>query len=357
MIPLSLSASSDFEHPFVTRLGDGSSSRPGTSRLQLAHPSRSLWVGEHGLLEVDHGSEDVSGDVVLVMPAQRRVERLIRSGSKHNTLLVTEQCDQLCIMCSQPPKKSHTDRFRFFEEACLLADPEQTIGLSGGEPTLHMEPLLALIERVGTLRPDLQFHVLTNAQHFEQAHTDRLRQPVFERVVWGIPLYSDAPEMHDRIVGKSRAFDRLQESLVQLLRAGARIELRTVLMSENADRLAPLARFVAENIPSIEQWSIMDLENIGFARKGFAELRFDILHDFGKVAKALDLATVFGLSVRLFNLPLCFVPEAYRHYAVASISDWKQRFGAACSVCSEKPNCSGFFEWQPEQLLEEVTPL
>src|SRR5690349_19045507 len=49
----------------------------------------------------------LDNDVIMIVPGQTSARRLIRADSRHNTLLVTEQCDQLCIMCSQPPKKQH----------------------------------------------------------------------------------------------------------------------------------------------------------------------------------------------------------------------------------------------------------
>ncbi|WP_255478521.1 His-Xaa-Ser system radical SAM maturase HxsC [Erythrobacter sp. THAF29] len=341
----------------MTRLGARSVNAPGESRLEKGGAESSLWSGQHGLLEVTHGAEELHGDVVLAEPSVGRVERLIRSGSDHNTLLVTEQCDQLCTMCSQPPKKSHTDRFDFFIEACLLADPNITIGISGGEPTLHMDRLLDMIETVTTKRPDLNFHILSNAQHFERYHVERLRQKLYRSVVWGIPLYSSDPATHDAIVGKPGAYERLLESFCHLFAGAARIELRTVLLSTNAPGLDRLAHFVTMNLPQIEQWSIMDLENAGFARTRFAELRFPLSEQFEEIASAFDRAILHGVPVKLFNAPLCHVPENYRHLAVASISDWKQRFAEACNACSVKNSCSGFFEWHPDELVEEVVPL
>lgn len=357
MIELSLDARSDALRPFVTKLGDRFGDGEGISQLCNNAGTRSLWAGDQGLIEIDQRADKLIGDVVLVYPEERRLERLIRAGSDHNTLLVTEQCDQLCVMCSQPPKKTHNDRFGYFSHACLLADDGQTIGISGGEPTLHMEPLLSLLETVLTQRPDLTFHILSNGQHFESEHISRLRNPVFRRVVWGIPVYSCDPASHDQVVGKPGAFERLQLSLAHLLRAGARIELRTVLMTDTALGLAQLGAYIARDLPWIEQWSIMDLENAGFARNRFSELRFDVLKDFRPISAALDVATLFDIPARLFNLPMCFVPAEYRHFAVASISDWKQRFAPQCSDCSAKPDCSGFFEWQPEGLLKKANPL
>ena len=169
MIPLNLPAMAEAERPFVTRL----TRRPGgpfDSVLVDEDEAGATYSGEYGLLAIDGvPADDLEGDVVLVQPypgGTARAERLLRAGSPHNTLLVTERCDQLCVMCSQPPKKTHDDRFDMLEEACLLAEPDMLIGITGGEPTLYKEQLLGLIERVLGGRSDLEFHVLSNAQHF-----------------------------------------------------------------------------------------------------------------------------------------------------------------------------------------------
>ncbi|MCY1046060.1 hypothetical protein OV208_32405 [Corallococcus sp. bb12-1] len=44
------------------------------------------------------------GDVVRVEPSQGRVSALYRKESLSNSLLVTERCDNYCLMCSQPPR-------------------------------------------------------------------------------------------------------------------------------------------------------------------------------------------------------------------------------------------------------------
>lgn len=357
MIALIISARSDGDEPFVTRLSAEKTSAPGESIWLASTATGSLWCGTEGLFELGASCDLLAGDVILVDPRAGRAERLIRAGSPHNSLLVTEQCDQLCRMCSQPPKKTHRDRFAHFETACLLADQGAVIGITGGEPTLHMEALLTMLERVMAVRPDLAFHVLSNGQHFTAASVERLKGPLRAGIVWGIPLYSYMPELHDAIVGKSGAFDRLCQSFALLLEAGIRIELRTVLLHENLDRLRQLARFVSVNLAHIEQWSLMGLENAGYAVRRWDSLHVDMRTNFEHVAAALDYASLHGVPARLFNIPLCHIPDQFRSFAVASISDWKQRFAQACDMCAAKSECSGFFEWHPDHLVEEVCPL
>ena len=45
------------------------------------------------------------GDVVALDTGSRRFRVLYRKKSSHNSFLVTERCDNYCLMCSQPPKK------------------------------------------------------------------------------------------------------------------------------------------------------------------------------------------------------------------------------------------------------------
>lgn len=78
-----------------------------------------------------------------------------------------------------------------------------------------------MLEEVKAQRPDIGFHVLTNAQHFSRADLERLQRLDHERVLWGVPLYSATPENHDRIVGKPGAFANLEQGLSILMRAGA----------------------------------------------------------------------------------------------------------------------------------------
>src|SRR3546814_361732 len=161
----------------------------------------------------------------------------------------------------------------------------------------------------------------------------------------------------DLIVGKHGAFDRLGASLAHLLHAGARVELRTVLLRSNCAQLPALARYAGARLRFIHAWSIMQLEKIGFARQRWNDLRVDHASDFSTIAAALDHALLDDVPVRLFNFPLCTVPEAYRALAVPSLSDWKRKYVPPCEGCSERAGCSGFFEWHPdEEALASARP-
>lgn len=360
MIPLVLPATSEARRPFVCRVRDNLEdvSNEADALVIDSDPAEYFLSGRDGAFAVGRGdTASLAGDVLLVDPDGGRAERIFRHGSRHNTLLVTERCDQLCVMCSQPPKKTHVDRFSYFEEACLLSAPDSLIGISGGEPTLYKQELFRLIERTAELRPDVGFHILSNGQHFTADDIDRLRLPAYGNVIWGIPLYAATPTLHDEIVGKMEAHARLLDSFASLMRAGARVELRTVLLSTNVASLPQLARFITRHLRFIECWSIMQLENIGFAKNRWSNLYVDHRRHFEEIATAIDAAQMRHVPVRLFNFPRCTVPTHYRDLAPASISDWKRKYSPACDGCTEREACAGFFEWHPDADLVGVKPL
>lgn len=289
--------------------------------------------------------EDLDGDVLLLLPGQKSAHRLIRSKSDHNTFLVTERCDQLCVMCSQPPKKQHFDMFDRFAEAALLAPQDAYLGISGGEPTLLKERLFEFLLHVSKERPDIRFHVLTNGQHFEAADAQALSEIGVDRVLWGIPLYSSEADQHDKIVGKEGAFHRLGKSLTMLMRIGAAIELRTVVMKQNEDNLPALAAHISTHLPFVTSWALMQMERIGYGRMNWGTSFLDTSVHFERLRQAVNIASGRGINVQLYNFPLCSLPDPYRELAPATISDWKQKYLDFCWDCTARSTCSGFFEW------------
>jgi hypothetical protein len=90
-----------------------------------------------GYIRLPAGFAEVGdGDVLCVHPRSGRVRLLYRRSSRHNFFLVTERCNNYCLMCSQPPKKVD-DGWLIDEiaEALPLLDPATpALTFTGGEP-------------------------------------------------------------------------------------------------------------------------------------------------------------------------------------------------------------------------------
>ena len=335
--------------PFVTRIAEG---KPQYDEDAILFSSESGGLGyrtakaEFWIQGVD--PEEIVGDVLLIDPRRQVAHRLIRRFSRHNTLLITEQCDQLCIMCSQPPKPRHEDMFGHFLTAAKLAPPGAQIGLSGGEPLLHKKALFAFIDAIFATRDDLTFHILSNGQNLADEDLPWLRRHQ-ARILWGIPIYSSIPEAHDKIVGKPGAFEQLCTNLAILGLAGAALELRTVVLAQNVSNLPELADFITRHLPFVITWAIMQMEPIGLGRMNWRKCFFDSSIDFSAIGAAIDVIHARNQDVTLYNFPLCTVPPAYREITTKSISDWKQKYLPSCVKCSLRDQCGGFFEWYREE--------
>jgi His-Xaa-Ser system radical SAM maturase HxsC len=265
VIPLELSAEIiGAETDFVCRVSGGD--EIGEAELIWTGPGELVGCGNLRLRVAPSFTNRMIGDVLVVNPARGKVRRLLRADSRSNFFLVTEQCDQLCVMCSQPPKTSHHDRFWQFERAVELAPTDCRIVITGGEPTLHKAALFDFLTRAYGRRRDVTFHVLSSAQHLDDKDGDFLTSLAGRSTSWGVPLYAADAATHDAIVGKDGAYARLMDGLAVLGRTGANLELRTVVMTNNVPGLSRLGRFIAANLPFVSTWAVMQLERAGFAR-------------------------------------------------------------------------------------------
>ena len=94
------------------------------------------------------------GDIIGIAPDGQRITVLWKEAAAHNSVLLTEQCDNYCLMCSQPPK-DREDAW-LFERAkrivSLLPPSARGLGLTGGEPTLASRTRLLTSSSIAATR-------------------------------------------------------------------------------------------------------------------------------------------------------------------------------------------------------------
>lgn len=349
MIPLTIKIDPlPFEETIIVRLNSSYDNRQVTEYDAILIDSSS------GRCEFDFNGFSISfywddpstidGDIVMIRGGRLTANRIIRANSRHNTILITERCDQLCIMCSQPPKEKSFNFFDAYYLACILSPKNSVIGISGGEPTLYKAELFEMMSTVAERRPDISFHVLTNAQHFTECDQSQLEK-LSKNVLWGVPIYSAESHLHNKIVGKEGAFLNLLRGLRILASTGSNVELRTVVMRSNADALERLGDYISRRFPFSSVWAIMQMENIGFGKKVWQQEFFDSSTLFSRISTAIDIMLARGKSVALYNFPTCTVPTEYRYLCVDSVSDWKKKWIEPCYGCRQQKSCCGFFQW------------
>jgi|GEM_PF-174336 len=322
---------------------------PAGFRGYLLHEPAS-WSAEWGAADVFHLAPEMryltGGDVVRIDPLGRTVRALYRRSSQSNALFVTERCDNYCVMCSQPPKARDdswlVDEVR--ETIPLISPDTRHIGVTGGEPALLGERLVALARDLERHLPRTAVHVLSNGRRFADASFARsLARAAHHDLTIGVPLYSDVAEEHDYVVQARGAFSQTIRGILNLKQHGVKVEVRFVVHADTYARLPDLARFVARNLLFVDHVAIMGLELVGFAKTNLEALWIDPLDYAGELAQAVATLQRARMAVSIYNHPLCALDARLHPLARKSISDWKNAYFEECDGCAKRDACGGFF--------------
>lgn len=308
-----------------------------------------------------HAAAAAPGDVIELLPERGRIRTRYRRGANANTLFATERCNSFCLMCSQPPRQVADDwRVQDMLDVIALLDRDAPeLGISGGEPTLLGDGLVDVLRACRDRLPDTPIHVLSNGRLFGKTGlTDAIAALKHPRLTWGVPLYADVASVHDYVVQSAGAFEETVRGLLMMASKGLSIEIRVVLTAPTVARLPALAEFIYRHVPSAVHVAFMGLEPIGFALANRDALWVDPEDMAESLKQAVHHLANRGMTVSLYNLPLCVLPAELRPFARRSISDWKQRYVDACGGCAARGACAGFFEWvKPGWLPRGIRPL
>jgi His-Xaa-Ser system radical SAM maturase HxsC len=300
------------------------------------------------------------GDVIHVPADGRLVTVLWKNSARHNGLLLTEQCDNYCLMCSQPPK-DRDDAWLFDRAAkviSLLPDSARALSLTGGEPTLNADALIGLLTHCQRVAPGLSVHLLTNGRRFadpEFAH--RYAAVGLSDIMAGIPVYAPEPGLHDFIVQADGAFDETIHGILNLASLGQAVEIRVVIQRHTIPVLAGLATFIARNLPFVAQVALMGLEMTGLARPNSALVWADPADYQRELIEATGILTTAGITTRIYNHQLCVLDRRLWPYSVRSISDWKNDYLDICRPCSVRDECGGVFTTSGNRLSQHLHPI
>jgi His-Xaa-Ser system radical SAM maturase HxsC len=285
-------------------------------------------------------------DILRISPHRRTVRTLYRNSARFNTVLLTEQCNSYCLMCSQPPKT--TDDSWIVDETLRLIpliDPSAAeLCFSGGEPTLLGSGLIRILKSTNALLPNTSVHVLSNGRRFSDSEFAVEYASIGHHdIMVGIPLYSDLSTHHDYVVQADGAFDETIRGILNLKRAKARVELRVVIHKQTYARLPQLAEFIARNLLFVDHVALMGLELTGFTKANLGQLWIDPYDYQQELEAAVAHLARHRMNVSIYNHQLCVLRPSLWEFARQSISDWKNEYIPECQSCSLRTRCGGFF--------------
>jgi His-Xaa-Ser system radical SAM maturase HxsC len=297
------------------------------------------------------------GDVLSVSADGTRLRVKWRARSGQNSVLLTERCDNYCLMCSQPPKEREDNWLldEAIEVICLLPPGTRQICFTGGEPTLYGDQFLDLLVLCRELIPHAGVHILSNGRRFaDWSFASGYADIDNPEMMVGIPVYGSEPSLHDYVVQASGAFDDTIRGILNLGRLNQRIEIRVVIHKQTAAALVEIAEFIARNLPFVEQVALMGLEMMGFARANIDTVWIDPVDYRDALTEAVTLLDRKGLRTMIYNHQLCLIDHEVWPWAVKSISDWKNEYHDECARCSVVSDCGGFFSSAAYKMSDHI---
>lgn len=263
-----------------------------------------------------------------------------------NSLLLTEMCDCRCVMCPQPPK-AHDKTLPEMNKRILdlvKIENNQTICLTGGEPTLPKEDLFDIFGAINKQHPKSNVMILTNGKSFDDFEfTRRFVSAKPNNLLTCVSFHSDVDEIHDRIVGIKNSFYRTAMGLQNLARFREKIEIRVVVSRLNANRLEAIATFIQRNFPFIYHCTFMGMEVFGLALDNYETVWIDPYEYRDELSRAVRVLSRADMNVSIYNVPLCLIEKKSWGFARQSISGWKNDYLPVCADCAIKEQCCGIF--------------
>jgi MoaA/NifB/PqqE/SkfB family radical SAM enzyme len=287
---------------------------------------------------------------------------------------VVRHCNQYCRFCSNPATGWMLDlptAQRQIDD--FVARGYFGIILTGGEPSLS--DLIPEITRYAVGR-GLHVRMITNGSRIAK---EGVAQSYVEAGLehFHVSIHSCREELEDWLTGVKGSFALAMQALEELGKAGAAVNINTVINRFNADHLDENVRHFVARFPFIRHfvWNNLD------PSMGRAETNRDTAHrlaDFElSLARAMRFLYATGRSFRVERVPLCYMTE-FAHCSTETRkiikgeerivhflddkgtvrqTDFRHPKAEVCRRCSLDDICGGLFELGDHYDLGELHPV
>ena len=240
----------------------------------------------------------------MALPEPHAAER---SHQTKGLLRLTMACNERCTFCNVPVEDyDHPTPAQAVIDSQLdefVTRGDETLTISGGEPTLLRRRLLALIARArqrGIRYVELQTNAVLITEDYARALVEAGLTSAF------ISLLSHRAEAHDGLTLLEGSFEKCVQGIDHLLAVGVRVTLNPVVAYETQTDIADYIDFVAQRLPGIRSISLSAVQPHGRAgRDNGPELLPDYAILRRHIPKAIERAQFH--DIELLN-PYCGVP-------------------------------------------------
>ncbi|OAA91087.1 His-Xaa-Ser system radical SAM maturase HxsC [Clostridium ljungdahlii] len=290
----------------------------------------------------------VDKDVIEMDTDRSTIKVLYRANSTDNVLMLTNKCNNNCIMCPDSLKVRTENKnisLSILKKYIELIDKEvKFLCITGGEPTLLKKDFIEIVRYLGEKLPETEYLLLTNGRMFYNKNfVEAFLKSTPKNLITAIPIHGHYPELHDSISGVKGSFIQSFYGLKNLYELGGKIEIRVVINKLNYNVITNIAAMISNYFPKVVRVNFMAMEMLGNAVVNKEKVWIDFNSVQEKLKEAAFILLKGGIEVGIYNFPLCSLDESVWNLSVRSISDYKIRYKEQCKECSVMKNCGGFF--------------
>lgn len=311
--------------------------------------------------EYDFLSSLSEGDVIEISEEGTVWKRFERKAGD-NTLYITDKCNSNCIMCPMPEvaRKNGMEVIpeRLWDLVRYMPSDLQHVTITGGEPFLAKHVMFDILTFLKEKCTGTEFLLLSNGRAFSIEHyAEKLKDSAPARFCIGIPIHGHNEELHDLISQTKGSFEQTIKGAKALSGLGIDVEIRIVVSKLNAEHIIDIAKLIVTELPGVSSVKLMAMEMLGNAAVNFDKVWLPYEQFFSHVKEAVKVLVEHRIDVAIYNVPLCFVDEAYWYICKQSISDYKVRYFDKCDACKVKDACGGVFAGTHRFLEESIKPI
>ncbi|MCX5711917.1 MAG: radical SAM protein [Candidatus Omnitrophica bacterium] len=262
------------------------------------------------------------------------------------TVCTSNRCNNSCLMCPLDRAFFSNEEIGaagILQQIDALPKGADSIGLSGGEPTLNMG-LLDIIKHARKSFPDTEISLLTNGRLF--SYKDYLNKFLLfsdKNIKFCIPIHGHADWLHDSITQIKDSFSQAILGISNLLASNFTVELRVVINRINYPYLEDIAKFIASS-PVLSKvayvvFIAMEIEGQALKNKKSITARYSDL--VPELEKAVDLLLRNNIKVRLYHFPLCVLEPKFWNCSWKSVDPQEVCLIKECAGCLQKRSCVG----------------
>jgi len=225
--------------------------------------------------------------------------------AKISYIQVTRDCNQKCLICSNPPNNRSLDYEKAEKTINELAVQkyEQVI-FTGGEPTLYNR-LPDLIRY--SLKKKIFPRLITNGQRTSSMkYLKILKKAGLEHI--NLSVYSVREKIQAKISQNKNSLKNIKKSLDNLQKLGGiTVNINTTINRYNADHLLETASWIVNKYPFIQHFVFNNLDPL-MNRASENPQVIPRLNDFElELHKALSLLKKNKKTFRVERVPLCYL--------------------------------------------------